>query len=342
MKRIVIGNDFRVNWTLTQLGNSFNIANKDYTISVSSSYGVIDVTNITAHGNVISFDIPAAQQVYLGSYSITLNIRDGVTGQAWRLSQCDAFTLVPCGDGDVANVVELSSNIVYPATEIISGGGGGGGNSGDQYLKLSLERNILLTYNDENGDWNSQEPTLNYKIDGELDPNKLYYLRLMRSVSKTTGGHYSIRFNPNGRINKNGWVAICYKGANGNYERPFERWLDIEKWNTQFPVVGNSNIVRTILDTELQTADILGMFITNVEDKTYFPTGKGKKVSGFNDGNILNYNHLGLAVWEYSDENKPLRQVSNIAKFGITYKPKEILDNFSGEINNYNSWWSIL
>lgn len=341
MKRIVIGNDFRVNWTLTQLGNGFNIANKDYTISVSSSYGVIDVANITARGNVISFDIPAAQQIYLGSYSITLNIRDGVTGQAWRLSQCDAFTLVPCGDGDVASVVELSSNIVYPATEIISGGGG---NSGDQYLKLSLERNILLIHEEEDGteDWVSQEPTLNYKIDGELDPNKLYYLRLMRNISRTTGGRYSVRFNPNGRINKNGWVAICYKGANGNYESPFERWLDIEKWNTQFPVVGNSNIVRTILDTELHTADILGMFITNANDRTHYPMGKSDKRSDYNDGSTFCYNHLGLAVWEYSDENKPLRQVSNIAKFGITYCPRSIIEGYSGEINNDNSWWSIL
>lgn len=338
MKRIVIGNDFRVNWTLTQLGNDFNIANKDYTISVSSSYGVIDVANITAQGNVISFDIPAAQQIYLGSYSITLNIRDGVTGQAWRLSQCDAFTLVPCGDGDVASVVELSSNIVYPATEIISGGGG---NSGEQYLKLSLERNILLIHN-EDDDWEPQEPTLNYKIDGELDPNKIYYLRLMRKVSRTTGGTYSRRFNPNGRINKNGWVAICYKGANANCGKPFERWVDIEKWNTQFPIVGNSNIVRTILNTELQTADILGMFITNVDDNTYFPISKGKKSYGFHNNQVVCYNHLGLAVWEYSDVNKPLRQVSNIAKFGITFWPEKILNDFSGEISSGNSWWSIL
>ena len=338
MKRIVIGNDFRVNWTLTQLGNSFNIANKDYTISVLSSYGVIDVANITAQGNVISFDIPAAQQVYLGSYSITLNIRDGITGQAWRLSQCDAFTLVPCGDGDVASVVELSSNIVYPATEIISGGGS---NSGEQYLKLSLERNILLIY-EEGIEWVSQKPTLNYKIDGELDPNKLYYLRLMRNVSRTTGGSYSERFNPNGRINTNGWVAICYKGANMNPSRPFVRLIDIEKWNTQFPVVGNSNIVRTILDTELQTADILSIFITDVGSYTFFPTGKNKKRRGYDANQIYCYNHLGLAVWEYSDENKPLRQVSNIAKFGITYSPRKITEDDAGEINNYNSWWSIL
>jgi hypothetical protein len=260
-----------------------------------------------------------------------------VTEQAWRLSQCDAFTLVSCGDGDVASVVELTSNIVYPATEIISGGGG---NSGDQYLKLSLERNILLIY--EEDDWVAQEPTLNYKIDGELDPNKLYYLRLMRNVSRTNGGRYLSRFNPNGRINKNGWVAICYKGANENQSRPFVRWLDIEKWNTQFPVVGNSNIVRTILDTELQTADILGMFFTNVGDNTHFPTGKSKKEYDYNESRVYCYNHLGLAVWEYSDENKPLRQVSNIAKFGITYSMELIYNDFSGEINSENSWWSIL
>lgn len=117
MKRIHIGNDFRVRWELTQLGEAFDLVGKTYDIEVSSPYGVIIVTDVVAEGNILSFSIPASQQVYLGSYNITLTITSEA-GQSWRLQQCDAFCLISCEcgcDTDVTTVVQLSSGIVYPA-----------------------------------------------------------------------------------------------------------------------------------------------------------------------------------------------------------------------------------
>lgn len=114
MKRIQIGNDFRVSWTLSQLGEAFSLVGKTYDIEVSSPYGVILVSNVVAEGNILSFSIPASQQVYLGNYDITLKITDEA-GQTWRLKQCDAFALVPCDCGEIVEVVQLSSGIVYPS-----------------------------------------------------------------------------------------------------------------------------------------------------------------------------------------------------------------------------------
>ena len=118
MKRIQIGNDFRVSWTLTQLGEAFNLVGKTYDIEVSSPYGVILVSDVVAEENVLSFNIPASQQVYLGNYDITLTITNDE--QTWRLKQCDAFALVPCDCGDVVEIVQLSSSIVYPSNGLNS------------------------------------------------------------------------------------------------------------------------------------------------------------------------------------------------------------------------------
>lgn len=114
MKRIQIGNDFRVIWALTQLGEAFSLVGKTYDIEVSSPYGVILVNDVVAENNILSFGIPASQQVYLGNYDITLKINNE-EGQTWRLKQCDAFALVPCDCGEIVEVVQLASGIVYPA-----------------------------------------------------------------------------------------------------------------------------------------------------------------------------------------------------------------------------------
>lgn len=116
MRRIAIGNDFRVSWTLTQLGEAFNVVGKTFDIEVSTAYGVIVVNDVVSEGNVLSFNVPASGQVYTGNYDIRLHITDEQTGQKWRLEQCDAFALVPCGAcSDNVEVVQLSSGIVYPS-----------------------------------------------------------------------------------------------------------------------------------------------------------------------------------------------------------------------------------
>lgn len=116
MKKIAIGNDFRVSWTLKQLGQAFELFGKTFDIVVKSPYAVIRVDDIQAVGNVVSFNVPASEQIYIGSYDIDINIEDNANGKRWTLRQCNAFALAPCCEcGDVVEVVQLESNIVYPA-----------------------------------------------------------------------------------------------------------------------------------------------------------------------------------------------------------------------------------
>lgn len=117
MRTISIGNDFRVAWRLTQFGEAFDLSDKHFTIDVKSSYGTITVDDIQViDGNVITFSVPAREQIYLGKYDITLTINSLANGQAWVLTQCDAFELVPCGScSDMPTVVQFDSGIVYPS-----------------------------------------------------------------------------------------------------------------------------------------------------------------------------------------------------------------------------------
>ncbi len=116
MKKIEIGNSFRVKWTLKQLGEAFNLVGKSYEIEVSSPYGVIIVNEITAENNVLSFNVPSSQQIYTGIYDVLLKITDDASGNSWNLRQCNAFMLVPCGCcGEVPEIVQLESGITMPA-----------------------------------------------------------------------------------------------------------------------------------------------------------------------------------------------------------------------------------
>lgn len=114
MKKIQIGNSFNVQWTFTQLGEAFDFSGKEILLTVSSSYGLIPPSNIEIQGNILHFEIPGSDQVYLGVYDVCVEIKDSETGQQWRVIQCDAFELINCFEPEMVEIVQLSSGIVYP------------------------------------------------------------------------------------------------------------------------------------------------------------------------------------------------------------------------------------
>ena len=114
MKKIAIGNSFNVQWTFTQLGDAFDFSGKEISLIVTSSYGVINASNIETQGNILQFIIPGRNQIYSGVYDVCVEIKDPVTEQQWRVVQCDAFELSNCYIPAMVEVVQLSSGIVYP------------------------------------------------------------------------------------------------------------------------------------------------------------------------------------------------------------------------------------
>lgn len=114
MRKIQIGNSFNVQWTFTQLGDAFDFSGKEIDVIVSSSYGLINPSNIEIQGNVLHFLIPGSSQFYTGMYDVCVEIKDSETGQQWRVIQCDAFELSNCFEPEMVEIVQLSSGIVYP------------------------------------------------------------------------------------------------------------------------------------------------------------------------------------------------------------------------------------
>lgn len=127
MTRIAIGNDFNVRWSLSQLGQPYNLAGKSITITLKSAYSEQDITDILVSGNVITFMFPAEMQIYIAKYDIILRIE--ASSDTWTVKLCDAFELVACGscayitqdDCNVTTIttdgqtIEFESQIVYPS-----------------------------------------------------------------------------------------------------------------------------------------------------------------------------------------------------------------------------------
>lgn len=135
--RIQIGNSFNVQWTFTQLGETFDFSDKDIVLSISCSYGVIQPSNLEVNGNVLQFTIPGENQVYPGRYDVSVLIRDSETRQQWRVTLCDAFELSNCFVPDMPEIIQLNSGIVYPTS----------GKSQDlsQYAAIEYVNSIIIT-----------------------------------------------------------------------------------------------------------------------------------------------------------------------------------------------------
>lgn len=345
MKRIQIGNDFRVSWTLTQLGEAFSLVGKTYDIEVSSTYGVILVSDVLAEDNILSFGIPASQQVYLGNYDITLKITDEA-GQKWRLKQCDAFALVPCDCGDVVEVVQLESGIAYPVTHSVTNNNIT--NNITAYGGIHLE--VFGEYNyrpDDEGNKTVMKRYLRAEIHGELDDAKSYCFRLMRrrSACKYFGKKVSSEFYAQRKV---GWVPTLLF-SDDNIIRlkdwDYEGYKGVTYYNNDKIRPKDYGYILTKSSGELVTPfNLLAPYITRSKgaELWYAPTRRRIKTRIGTSGDITDStcyvcNQFGVALWEENTDGHPVRQVSNVVPVGVAFNLRRFI------MNPYNEdayYWS--
>ena len=337
MKRIQIGNDFRVSWTLTQLGEAFNLVGKTYDIEVASPYGVILVNDVVAEENVLSFNIPASQQVYLGNYDITLTITN--VEQTWRLKQCDAFALVPCDCGDVVEIVQLSSGIVYPVTHSVTNNNIT--NNITTYGGIRIE--VFGEYNihpAEEGAKLVKDRYLRAEIHGELDNAKSYCFRLMR---RRCAGKYFGMKDPSEYYAKRkvGWVpTLLYPDGTGDLIRlkdwDYEWYAGVTYYDSGDKIrPSDYGYILAKSSGELVTPfTLLAPYITRTKDDVVWnaPTRRRVKksigVSGDNDENTCYVcNQFGIALWEETESGRPTKQVSNVVPVGVAFNLTKFLNN---------------
>ena len=148
-KRIRIGNDIEVNWTITNLsGSSISLEYVSTTVWLCVGNKNIQVTNYTVAGNVISFVFYGSEQEYTGAYVLKLcNANRSLTYDV-----CNAFILVDHSWQSVDTVDELSTVSVSSTMSVerivtVKGDKGDKGDPGD-----AGTINATLTIG-ENGNW---------------------------------------------------------------------------------------------------------------------------------------------------------------------------------------------
>ena len=346
MKRIQIGNDFRVSWTLSQLGEAFSLVGKTYDIEVSSPYGVILVSNVVAEGNILSFSIPASQQVYLGNYDITLKITDEA-GQTWRLKQCDAFALVPCDCGEIVEVVQFASGIVYPVTHSVTNNNIT--NNITTYGGIRIE--VFGEYNfrpDDEGNETVMDRYLRAEIHGELDNDKSYCFRLMRRrcANKSVGKKEESEYYAQRKV---GWVPTLLLSSDGIIrlkDWDYEGYKGVTYYNSGDKIrPSDYGYILAKSSGELVTPfNLLAPYITWEEGGEVWnaPTRRRVKTS-IKQSDVINKstcyvcNQFGVALWEENADGHPVRQVSNVVPVGVAFNLRQFLRDPYNE-NAY--YWS--
>jgi hypothetical protein len=120
MRKIRIGNDIAVQWSLVAKGTGepFVVEGKDIRLSLKSIFATTEIEDYTAKGNTIAWTFKGAEQKQTGIYSLVLSVVDA-QGAMVTTDVCQFVELVGCSceaDGaDEAGVhtesIELVSDV---------------------------------------------------------------------------------------------------------------------------------------------------------------------------------------------------------------------------------------
>lgn len=143
MKKVKIGNDIAVTWSLFKDGEPYSLEGLDLTLYLLHAFGRNKIVPDAVMENNISWTFSGKDQVHTGKYSLEVVINEGQEGMA-STDYVDFVQLTqntPCYEGeDEENVIteniELASSIAFAPVVIKEGGSG---------LQYSVERTVYLT-----------------------------------------------------------------------------------------------------------------------------------------------------------------------------------------------------
>lgn len=93
MRRIRIGKDIAVTWTVTTNGESIPLNKDNVTIEMSVGSKTFRIGTFDISGNTVSFGLRGTSMNDLGTYTLTLWYNKGKEGQT-AVDAVDAFKLV--------------------------------------------------------------------------------------------------------------------------------------------------------------------------------------------------------------------------------------------------------
>lgn len=116
MKKIRIGNDLPIAWTVVRCGTPEDFSGKSLALYLTNRYGRIQVTEFNVKDNIIEFIYPGKVQRHAGEYGLLLIENDDLNGMN-TVDVGRAFMLIPSGGCmcDCDSEVHLLSDIAIPA-----------------------------------------------------------------------------------------------------------------------------------------------------------------------------------------------------------------------------------
>lgn len=94
MKKIRIGKDIAIQWTILTNGEPQSLEGRDLSVSLTDPLGTKSELPFSVEGNVIRLTYSGTKQKRLGTYRLTLWENYGKEGQT-AVDHCNPFALVP-------------------------------------------------------------------------------------------------------------------------------------------------------------------------------------------------------------------------------------------------------
>lgn len=286
MRKIRIGNDIAVQWSLVAKGTGepFVVEGKDIRLSLKSIFATTEIEDFTAQGNTIAWTFKGAEQKQTGIYSLVVSVVDA-QGAMVTTDVCQFVELVACScEADGAD------------------------EAGVQTESIDLVSNVDIT----SGTTNPSEVMLlieelqNTKIDKEADD---YYPQLSVGTADNLSGvdevdsEFSFRRSGGGAIADGVARVQSIKGNSVVWNNIFKPFADIE----EKPIAGDI----TYIDN--------GIKITNWLEYNAFRTNVGlSNKDGHKTLLLLDYtndNPSQLLFIEYAGYESYYYSPSSIASF---------------------------
>lgn len=165
MRKIRIGNDIAVQWSLVAKGTGepFVVEGKDIRLSLKSIFATTEIEDFTARGNTIAWTFKGAEQKQTGIYSLVVSVVDA-QGAMVTTDVCQFVELVACScEADGADEAGVQTESIDLVSNVEIGGGGADIDLTDYLTKSDAEETYQPKENIYYFEWDSASGS------GELD-----------------------------------------------------------------------------------------------------------------------------------------------------------------------------
>ena len=125
MRKIRLGKDILIRWSVTYNGSIVDPSTHDLTLELKDYYGSLcTIGELNLNNGALETTFFGKDQTKIGNYRLTLWLNKGKVGQS-VVDACDAFTLVACScdeDGDNSDTLATETTQIEASSIDVGGG----------------------------------------------------------------------------------------------------------------------------------------------------------------------------------------------------------------------------